>query len=86
MMWLSPQEPKRRYGLQGTSIQGLRHDKSKRWEETQNSPSFDPLAIATTGIKEGNQESDKRRTSKGLNPHLSGLTGIDRGKEERTKK
>jgi hypothetical protein len=51
-MQLSLQEPKRCYGLQGTSIQGLRHDKTKRWEETQDSPSFDPLAIATIGIKE----------------------------------
>jgi hypothetical protein len=51
-MRLSPQEPKRRYGPQGTSIQGLRHDKSKRQEKIQDSPSFDSLAIATTGIGE----------------------------------
>jgi hypothetical protein len=51
-MRLSPQEPRRRYGLQGTSIQGLRHDKTKRREEIQDSPFFDPLAIATTGIEE----------------------------------
>jgi hypothetical protein len=42
----------RRYGLQGTSIQGLRHDKTERWEETHDSPFFDPLAIAMTGIRE----------------------------------
>jgi hypothetical protein len=52
VMQLSLQEPKRCYGLQGTSIQGLRHDKTKRREETQDSPSFDLLAIATIGIEE----------------------------------
>jgi hypothetical protein len=43
-MRLSPQEPKRCYGLQGTSIQGLWHDKTKRQEVTQDSPPSDPLA------------------------------------------
>jgi hypothetical protein len=59
-MQLSLQEPKRCYGLQGTSIQGLRHNKTKRWEETQDSPSFDPLAIATTG--NGEVESKEQQT------------------------
>jgi hypothetical protein len=31
---LSLQEPKRRYGLQGTSIQGLRHDNQKMDKDT----------------------------------------------------
>jgi hypothetical protein len=35
-----------------------------------------------TGIKEWNQESDKRRTSEELNPHFTGSMGL-RGKEER---
>jgi hypothetical protein len=51
-MQLSPQEPKRRYGLQGISIQGLRHNKTKRREGAQDSPSFAPLAIAMTGFGE----------------------------------
>jgi hypothetical protein len=59
-MRLSPQEPKRCYGLQGTSIQELRHDKTKRWEETHDSPFFDPLAIATMGI--GEVESKEQET------------------------
>jgi hypothetical protein len=50
-MQLSSQEPKICYSLQRTSIQGLRHDKTKRREETQDSPSFDPLAITTTEIE-----------------------------------
>jgi hypothetical protein len=82
-MRLSPQEPKRRYGLQGTSIQGTRLDKSKRREETQNLPSFDPLAIATTRIKEWNQESDKRRTSEELNPHFTGSMGLRKRGEKK---
>jgi hypothetical protein len=82
-MRLSPQEPKRRYGLQGTSIQGIRHDKSKRREETQNLPSFDPLAIATTRIKEWNQESDKRRTSEELNPHFTRSMGLRKRGEKK---
>jgi hypothetical protein len=81
-MRLSPQELKRCYGLQGASIQGLRHDKTKRWEETQNLPSFDPLAIATTRIKEWNQGSDKCQTSEELNPHFTGSMGVE-NKEER---
>jgi hypothetical protein len=57
---LSPQEPKRCYGPQGTSIQGLRHDKSKRQEKIHDSPSFDSLAIAMTGIRE--VESKEQQT------------------------
>jgi hypothetical protein len=59
-MRLSPQEPRRRYGLQGTSIHVLRHDKTKRQEKIQVSPSFDPLAIATTEIRE--VESKEQQT------------------------
>jgi hypothetical protein len=82
-MQLSSQEPKRCYGLQGTSIQGLRHDKTKRREETQNSPSFDPLAIAKTGIKEWNQESNKHRTSEELNPHFTRSMGVENKRGEK---
>jgi hypothetical protein len=56
----SPQEPKRCYGLQGTSIQGRRHDKTKRQKGAQDSHSFDPLAIAITGI--GGVESKEQQT------------------------
>jgi hypothetical protein len=59
-MRLSPQEPRRRYSLQGTSIHGLRHDKTKRQEKIHVSPSFDLLAIATTGI--GEVESKEQQT------------------------
>jgi hypothetical protein len=67
-MRLSPQEPKRRYGLQGTSTQGLRHDKTKRQEETQDSPSFDPLAIATTKIKGMESKGQQTPIKQGTQP------------------
>jgi hypothetical protein len=38
----------------------LRHDKTKRQEKIQVSPSFDPLAIATTEIRE--VESKEQQT------------------------
>jgi hypothetical protein len=42
----------------GTNIQGIEHEEQKT-EQKRDSPSFDPLAIATTGIKE--MESRKRK-------------------------
>jgi hypothetical protein len=38
----------------------LRHNKTKRWEGAQDSPSFDPLAIAAIGI--GGVESKEQQT------------------------
>jgi hypothetical protein len=81
-MRLSPQEPKRRYGLQGISIQGLRHDKTKRQEETQNSPSFDPLAIAMMGIKDGIRKATNAEQAKS-STHISLDRWGLRTKEER---
>jgi hypothetical protein len=34
-------------------------------------------------LKEGNEESNKHQTSEGLNPHLTGLTGIENKREEK---
>jgi hypothetical protein len=78
-VWLSPREPKKCYGLEGTSIQGLKYGRAKIRKETRDLPSFDPLAIAN----DMNQRNRiKRATSEGLNPHLIRSMGIEnkRGK------
>jgi hypothetical protein len=36
-----------------------------------------------TGIKEWNQESDKRRTSEELNPHFTGSMGVENKRGEK---
>jgi hypothetical protein len=68
----------------GTGIQELQHRRTIRRREAQDSPSFDPHVIVTTGIRE---RESKRATNteqaKRLNPHLSGSTGIENKRRER---
>jgi hypothetical protein len=79
VVWLSPQEPKRRYGLEGTSMQGF-STTTKRRVKTQDSPSFDPHAIATTGI-EGTESKEQQTPNKqGTEPTSF---WIDRNREQR---
>jgi hypothetical protein len=62
----------------GTGIQELQHGRTTRRREAQDSPSFDPHDIVTTGIRE---RESKRATNteqaKRLNPHLIGSTGVE---------
>jgi hypothetical protein len=70
-----------------TGIQELQHRRTTRQREAQDSPSFDPHDIVTTGNRE---RESKRATNtvqaKRLNPHLSRSMRIDnkiREREER---
>jgi hypothetical protein len=78
---LSPREPKKCYGPTGTSIQELEHRRTKRRKEARDSPSFDPLAIATTGIKEMESRKRKHQQARGSIRTLLDQRGL-RTKEE----
>jgi hypothetical protein len=72
----------------GTSIQELQHERTTRWREAHDSPSFDPHDIVTMRIRE---RESKRATNieqaKRLNPHLTGSMGIEnkRGRKNGTR-
>jgi hypothetical protein len=51
--------------------------------KTQDSLSFDPHAIATTGIKGMELKEKQHQTRKGLIPHLSGSMEIENKGRER---
>jgi hypothetical protein len=67
----------KRHTKEGTSIQELKHNRTKRQKMTRDSPPCDSLAIVTTGIEGVESRSDKLQTSEELNPHLTGSMGIE---------
>jgi hypothetical protein len=65
----------------GKSIQGLEHGRTKRQKKAWDSPSFDPLAIATMGIRGMESRSNKHQQAKGSTHTLLDWQGL-RTKEE----